>query len=140
MAQLGTSATRMPQPGIVQVLFEMTSDGTGVFKTADIKGDNGFVSAIETADLPDGVFIVALARKIHRFAYVDISTQNPGPTYYTGGAKFCVGAIAPQGFNADHPYAQASFGYRAGGALATAPPNTTVTVRLDIQTYSTGTR
>lgn len=139
MARLGTSSGRTPAPGIVHVIFEMTSDGTGVFKTADIKGDNDFVRGIETVDLPDGVFIVALRSKIYRFAFVDISTQNPAPTYYSAG-KFCVGSLAPLGFNDDHPYAQASFGYRLGGALAVAPPNTTVTVCLDIQTMNTRTR
>jgi hypothetical protein len=140
VAQLGTIARRTTTPGIVHVIFEMTSDGTGVFKSSDIKGDNQYVAGIVTDGLPTGVFAVRLKTKCARFAFVDISTQHSAPTYYGNGGKFIVGAVFPEGPNPDEPAAFASFGYREANALIASPPNLTVTVRLDIQTMPTRTR
>jgi len=141
VAQLGTIARRTTTPGIVHVVFEMTSDGTGVFKTSDIKGDNDYVKAIVTDGLPTGVFAVTLKTKCVRFAYIDISTQHPAPTYYGAGAKFIVGAAFPEGPNPDQPVAFASFRYRdTTDTIVAPPPNLTVTVRLDVQTMQTRTR
>lgn len=141
MSVLGTSAGRTNTPGVFTCTFTMTCDGTGVFKTSDIAGDNKFVKSILTEDLPDGVFIVELSQRVKRFAFVDISlhmSEDYLPPYPDAG--YAVGALAPLGFNESNTGACASFGYRENGALVAGPANATVTIEIIGQQYGTGER
>lgn len=141
MSALGTSAGRTNTPGVFTCTFTMTCDGTGVFKTEDISGDNKFVKSILTDDLPVGVFIVQLSQRVKRFAFVDISLHMPAdylPPYPDAG--YLVGAIALFGFNESNTGACVLFGYRANGEIVAGPPNATVTIEIVGQQYGTGER
>lgn len=142
MGQLGTSAGRTVQPGIVSVMFEASTDAGGIVRLDSVKGDNDYIQDIQNEDggsLPPGVFAVILPNKIYRFAYVEAVLQWPDP--YLPSGKFLAGAQFPSGPNDQVQTAMSTFGFRNNaGNLVTAPPNLKLTVRLDIQTYKSGSR
>lgn len=130
--------SRVAGAGIVSCSFQVTSDGAGIFHTADIKGDGDMIAAM--TPIFGGVWFVDFKWKIVRFLFIDPQLVHPEPYTSISSDRVLCGAVFPHGNDDDSPFARASFGYVSGDVVAPTPPNTTVMFRFDLQTEEWGSR